>query len=78
MLPHWREKNAHLGVTGMLLCSEGATMRVLEGDAEALHTLFAAIAADVRHRSVTKLADGPVAGRVFADWSMRFRTFDAA
>ena len=78
LLPQWREKNARLGVTGMLLYSEGDIMQVLEGDAEALHTLFAAIAADVRHRGVTKLADGPVEGRVFADWSMRFRTVDAA
>ena len=51
-------------------------MQVLEGEAEAVRALYANIAADVRHRSVTKLADGPVLGRTFADWSIRFRTVD--
>ncbi|WP_310397730.1 BLUF domain-containing protein [Hymenobacter sp.] len=73
-LSRWRVNNARLGVTGVLLYSEGSILQVLEGAAEHLHALFATIAADVRHRSVTKLADGPVPGRVFAGWSMRFRS----
>lgn len=75
-LCYWRTKNARLGITGVLLYSEGQIMQVLEGEAEAVHALYANIAADVRHRSVTKLADGPVLGRTFADWSIRFRTVD--
>lgn len=77
-LGHWRATNARLGVTGVLLYSEGNVLQVLEGEAEAIHSLFSNIANDVRHRSVTKLADGPVQGRAFSDWSMRFRTVESA
>ena len=78
LLAHWRATNTRLGITGVLLYSEGQVMQVLEGEAPAVHCLFAAIADDARHRSVTKLADGPVDGRAFADWSMRFRTVPPA
>ena len=73
-LGHWRATNANLNITGLLLySSEGHILQVLEGDAPLVHQLYATIAADPRHRSVVKLADGPVAGRAFADWSMQFR-----
>ena len=78
LLDRWRTTNARLGITGILLYSEGHIMQVLEGEATPVLQLFAAIAVDVRHRSVTKVADGPVASRTFADWSMRFRTVDSS
>ncbi|MGY3089517.1 hypothetical protein ACVWYF_002565 [Hymenobacter sp. UYAg731] len=78
-LGHWRSTNASLNITGLLLFStEGNIMQVLEGDATLVHQLFAVIAADVRHRNVLKLSDGPVPGRAFADWSMRFRSIGPA
>ena len=78
-LGHWRTTNARLNITGLLLyTTEGHIMQVLEGDAHRVHQLYDVIAGDFRHRSVVKLADGPVPGRAFADWSMRFRTVDAA
>ncbi|MCC3151981.1 BLUF domain-containing protein [Hymenobacter sp. BT770] len=78
LLVRWRVNNARWGVTGVLLYSEGHIMQVLEGDAETVHALFGTIETDIRHRGVTKLADGPVPERAFADWSMRFRTMDSA
>ena len=78
LLGRWRAKNARLNVTGVLLYSAGDILQVLEGDAQTLHALFATIAADARHRNVTKLADGPAPGRMFAGWSMQFRAVDAA
>lgn len=77
-LGHWRATNARLGVTGVLLYSEGHVLQVLEGAAETIHSLFAVISTDVRHRSVNKIADGPVQGRAFSEWSMRFRTVESA
>ncbi|MDB5267662.1 MAG: hypothetical protein JWP58_702 [Hymenobacter sp.] len=78
-LGHWRATNAGLHITGLLLFStEGNIMQVLEGDAALVHQLYAVIAADIRHRSVVKLADGPVPDRAFADWSMRFRSIGPA
>ena len=77
LLDHWRIKNTQLGITGLLLYSEGHILQVLEGDANTVHSFYATIAADPRHRSLVKLADGPVANRVFTDWSMQMRTVDA-
>lgn len=78
LLGRWRATNARLDITGVLLYSEGEILQVLEGPAEAVQELFKVIAADVRHRAVVKLGDGPVPGRAFADWSMQFRTVDTA
>ena len=78
-LGRWRSTNASLNITGLLLFSTaGNIMQVLEGDANLVHQLYAVIAADIRHRNVVKLADGPVPGRAFADWSMRFRSIGPA
>ena len=77
-LGQWQAANAYAGITGVLLYSEGDIMQVLEGEAERVQALFATIAGDGRHRDVTKLADGPVDQRVFADWSMRFRSVPSA
>jgi hypothetical protein len=74
VLNQWRAKNERLAVTGVLLYSEGYVMQVLEGPAETVQALFKVISADVRHRAITKLSDGPVESRAFADWSMQFRT----
>ncbi|AMJ64904.1 BLUF domain-containing protein [Hymenobacter sp. PAMC 26628] len=76
LLAPWRAKNARLNVTGVLLYSEGNILQVLEGDANALHNLFATISVDPRHHNVVKLADGPVSGRTFTEWSMQLRTVD--
>ena len=78
LLGHWQATNVRLGITGVLLHCEGHIMQVLEGEAAPVHKLFATIAADVWHRSITKLADGPVRNRAFADWSMQFRTVPPA
>ena len=78
LLDHWRIKNTQLGITGLLLYCEDHILQVLEGDADVVYSLYATIAADPRHRSLIKLADGPVADRAFADWSMQMRTVDSA
>ncbi|GAA4049591.1 hypothetical protein GCM10022409_40270 [Hymenobacter glaciei] len=78
-LGRWRTTNASLNITGLLLFStEGRIMQVLEGDAALVHQLYTVIADDVRHRDVVKLADGPIPGRAFADWSMQFRSVEPA
>ena len=78
-LAHWRSTNARLNITGLLLFSTGGNiMQVLEGEALEVQRLYAVIAADVRHRNVVKLADGPVPDRAFADWSMQFRSVEPA
>jgi hypothetical protein len=67
-----RTKNAKASVTGMLLYSAGNFFQVLEGDEVALNALFLTIAADPRHKRVTRIIDEPIAQRDFGDWSMGF------
>jgi hypothetical protein len=69
-------KNASLGVTGMLLYGSGHFMQVLEGDIFTVHSLFARIATDFRHRNVVRLFFGPLAERRFSRWSMGLVNLD--
>ncbi|MCB2407916.1 BLUF domain-containing protein [Hymenobacter lucidus] len=73
LLRQSRTKNYRLSITGLLLYGNGSFMQVLEGEAATVQQVYATIQHDYRHTRVTTLADGPVAGRVFADWSMGFQ-----
>jgi hypothetical protein len=67
-----REKNERLGLTGLLLHTEGTFFQVLEGQAEIVDALFATIELDKRHTQVTKIIREPIAHRVFDEWTMGF------
>jgi Sensors of blue-light using FAD len=70
-----RAFNTAHALTGVLLYSrDGSIMQVLEGARAEVQTVFARIARDKRHVNVVKLADGPIAERQFAQWSMGFQT----
>lgn len=65
-----RQKNARLGVTGMLLYADGSFFQVLEGKAAVVDHLLNEIARDPRHERVTKVIHEPIARRHFGDWTM--------
>jgi hypothetical protein len=67
-----RKVNSQLDITGILLHTEGSYFQVLEGDAEAIDSLYAKIARDERHKNVVLIVREPIASRSFADWSMGF------
>jgi Sensors of blue-light using FAD len=67
-----REKNDRLGLTGLLLHTEGTFFQVLEGQAEIVDALFATIELDKRHTEVTKIIREPIPHRVFSEWTMGF------
>jgi hypothetical protein len=69
-----RRNNASLGVSGMLLYNDGNFIQYVEGEEADVRALFARIAVDPRHSGVLTVSEGPVDHRVFADWSMGFRT----
>ncbi|TPG62962.1 BLUF domain-containing protein [Hymenobacter nivis] len=73
-----RAWNTAHGLTGLLLHCDGGLLQVLEGPADEVHGIFARIRRDARHTHVTKLADGPVDQRCFAQWSMGFQTVNSA
>lgn len=67
-----REKNARLGITGMLLYKNGNFLQVLEGEAAQVDRLFERIQQDPRHRSLLLIARREVPQRQFEAWSMGF------
>ena len=70
-----REKNGHLGITGLLLYKEGNFMQLLEGEENAVRGLYDTIRRDPRHFDVTLLLSEPVQAkdRLFPDWTMGFQ-----
>jgi hypothetical protein len=72
ILDRARTVNSELDITGILLHTEGSYFQVLEGDAEAIDSLYAKIAHDKRHTNVVLIVREPIASRSFADWSMGF------
>jgi len=71
-----RKRNAEHNVTGVLLYSEGTFIQALEGEGEAVDTIFMHIEHDHRHRAIIKLVDKPLHDRNFPDWSMGFAALD--
>jgi Sensors of blue-light using FAD len=67
-----RENNARLGLTGMLLYSEGSFFQVLEGQADVVDALCAKIERDPRHGRMTVIIREPIAKRYFDAWTMGF------
>lgn len=76
LLRRSRVKNEALGITGMLLYSNGSFMQVIEGEEAAIDALYARISADTRHHHVTLIIREPIPKRTFGAWSMGF--FEAA
>jgi|JTFO01.1.fsa_nt_gb hypothetical protein len=73
LLEKAREKNHQLGVTGLLLYKEGDFIQLIEGDKEAVKSLFTTISADPRHNQTFVLLEEETDRRLFNDWSMGFR-----
>lgn len=67
-----RDKNAVNGITGMLLYVERQFLQYLEGEQQAVESLYRSILGDVRHSGVILLLSGPSPRRVFADWLMGY------
>ena len=78
LLAKSHENNGKLSISGMLLYKDGNFMQVLEGEEEAVRTLYAKIGRDPRHRGLLTLLQGGLAERQFPDWSMGFRYLSAA
>jgi hypothetical protein len=71
-----RRNNEKVGVTGLLLYSQGNFMQVLEGPEEAVRTTHTRIAKDPRHTGLITLVQGERDEREFDDWSMGFKRLD--
>ncbi|UOQ68734.1 BLUF domain-containing protein [Hymenobacter volaticus] len=70
--------NTEHHITGLLLCSEGRFVQLLEGTEADVQELFAAIKQDRRHKQVQLLHQGVAQKRCFPEWSMGFGQVPAA
>ena len=75
MLSEARAKNANMGITGHLLCTEEVFVQCIEGSPEQVESLWKSLQRDARHYDVALLARGPIQTRRFGDWSMAFSSY---
>jgi hypothetical protein len=77
LLQKSREENKRLGLTGILLFSDGSFFQVLEGEPGPVKQLYERIVRDKRHAQCTLIIKEPIAKRSFGDWSMGFSQVSA-
>lgn len=65
-----QRNNARLDVTGVLQCDGTTYAQTLEGDVDAVASLFGRISTDRRHSSVTILRSSAIPMRRYAEWRM--------
>jgi hypothetical protein len=68
-----RRNNAAVAITGLLVVGGRRFLQALEGPEAAVRATYERIGRDPRHFAVVKLADGPIAERAFAGWSMGYQ-----
>jgi hypothetical protein len=67
-----QRNNERLGITGILVYSDGNFMQVIEGADLVIHALYDRIKLDARHRAVTLVAQTLIDAREFQGWSMAY------
>ena len=67
-----REKNATLGITGILLFADGTFFQVLEGERTAVESLFNVIERDRRHANKLVISERMIHQKNFGNWCMGF------
>lgn len=69
-----RHNNAKAGITGVMLYVRGSIIQVLEGEKEAVETLYKRIEQDKRHTDLVRVFSRDITQRLFADWLMGYET----
>jgi hypothetical protein len=65
------ERNRRLGITGLLLATDGHFLQVLEGEQRPLDKVYLRITKDKRHTTIKVISRGPVERREFDGWGMK-------
>ncbi len=74
LLQQSRKHNSEVGITGVLLYVRGRILQVLEGDKQAVESLYKRIEEDIRHTNVSLALSRPITQRLFAKWTMGYET----
>lgn len=65
--------NCENGITGILLYDGYLFMQLLEGDRDAVKSLFTRVEQDDRHTNVSIIAEGEISERTFSNWAMVYQ-----
>ena len=76
ILEQSRHNNSRTGITGVMLYVRGSIIQVLEGEKEAVETLYKRIEQDQRHTDVVRVLSRNISQRLFADWLMGYETIN--
>lgn len=71
LLQKAQARNKAADITGLLIYDKGRFFQCLEGPADSLEMIWAAIQRDTRHTDVELLGNSPTSTRFFANWDMR-------
>lgn len=71
-----RVNNRKNGLVGVLYFGDGAFFQCLEGEEEAVNTLFSKIENDPRHKDVKLISKKYVSKLSFPDWAMKYAPLD--
>ncbi len=71
-----RNFNSQKDITGCLLYHNREFIQILEGNKEAVNSLFTKIKTDNRHHDIILLHEGEKKERVFSTWSMAYQKLD--
>ncbi len=77
ILQQSRHNNSKNGITGVILYVRGSIIQVLEGEKEAVETLYKRIEQDQRHTDVVRVFSRNITQRLFTDWTMGYETITA-
>jgi hypothetical protein len=72
LLEDARDFNLKVGVTGVLLYSDGNFMQYFEGSEDAVRETYGRIRTSKRHKGIIEVLNERIAQRSFADWQMGF------
>jgi hypothetical protein len=71
-----RINNRKNGLVGVLYFGDGAFFQCLEGEEDAINTLFAKIESDPRHKDVKLISKKYITRVSFPDWAMKYAPLD--
>jgi len=71
-----RINNRKNGLVGVMYFGDGAFFQCLEGDEEAINTLFTKIEKDPRHKDLKLISRKYIAKLSFPDWAMKYAPLD--
>ena len=71
-----RLRNAHMGITGLLVYAQRRFLQILEGEQSQVLQLYELIKHNPGHKNAMVLLDDQQDERIFPDWSMGFERLE--